>query len=485
MAAGYVTNFGNPENDGLTREKSKRSIQSAKDAGLYPLFLEGYFNETIDFVAGSQSTIDGQNKTIWDGTLLTYPVAAPSSVLGLIKGLVLKNFTQINSGYYQDFEDVICKDIPIINTTADQDRFNGWTNCLVYNISTKFNPDVLKSNTTVFNSKIQLSKQEMITNLSNHIIISECSVEMIKKVLFKYCLFHNSSFKFSGGGLGNDETVYSYPTGANDTEKFENLRSRMATVYGGVASQYLIGCKYQTDGDLFINPTKENFFLVPDCQASKMSYDASYVGKYPEGSIADFSADFASYTNLDASGNIIDQTVDASAETNIIDLGKLRHINNLVALGQRAARNGNQVNVDADLGATIHPGTDLTDGKTYLVHTEAISQAASGKTRDVGETFIATVADGLAFTSATGYVQEVYLDKPRSIEIKASKTDPTLATSNWIKMDLYSEPRVNYNESGVIQYGNLDAGYNEVTSDRMFIRYWKVRVTIKAKNLPA
>ncbi|WP_036163503.1 hypothetical protein, partial [Marinilabilia salmonicolor] len=205
----------------------------------------------------------------------------------------------------------------------------------------------------------------------------------------------------------------------------------------------------------------------------------------PGGSLADFAGDFVSYTNIDASGNIIDQTVDATAETDIVDLLKLRHINSLEALGQRATRNGNAVNVDADLGPAINPGTALTDGKTYIVRDEAISQTASGKTRDVGETFIATTADGLDFTSATGYVQEIYLDKPRSIELKVSKTDPTLANAVWLKMDLYAEPRINYDVNGVPQYGNLDPNYDEATSERLFIRYWKARVTIQAKNLPA
>jgi hypothetical protein len=304
-------------------------------------------------------------------------------------------------------------------------------------------------------------------------------------VYLQFSLFHNCNFKFTGGGLGTDESDFTAPAGADDTAKLENLRSRMVTVFGGNVSDYLKNCRYQTDGDLFINPVKENFYLVPGCLASKMSYEGSCIGKYPEGSFADFAANFASYSNIDASGNIIDQTVDASAETNIIDLGKLRHINSLTALGQRAIRNGNAVNVDANLGAAINPGTDLTDGKTYIVRTEAISQTASGKTRDVGETFIATIADGLSFASATGYVQEVYLDKPRTIELKASKTDAALSTAVWVKMDLFAEPRVNYDGNGVIQYGNADAGYDEATSERLFIRYWKARITIKAKNLPA
>ncbi|WP_025007088.1 hypothetical protein [Marinilabilia salmonicolor] len=43
MAAGYVTNYGNVENDGLSWDTPKRSIQSAIDAGLSPISGVGFF----------------------------------------------------------------------------------------------------------------------------------------------------------------------------------------------------------------------------------------------------------------------------------------------------------------------------------------------------------------------------------------------------------------------------------------------------------
>ncbi len=481
MAICYVSNHGNLENDGQSFDTSKRSIQSALDfvaANGSTVYITGYYRESITFPHGVY--LKGVGKCVIDGSLLDVNAAA---------------------GYY-DFYDLTIQNFNSLFPTRGHVLYN----CIIRNINNAYlhsqHSDLGFVYNTLINgcSIITIGDELISTTLyggtisfyrdyvdieSRYNIYSNAEINHNKKRTHYYSLFHNCTFKFSGGGLGTDEVDFAAPIGSTDSEKLTNLRERMVAVYGGVASQYLQGCKYQTDGDLFINPDKENFYLVPGCLATRMSYEAQFVGKYPEASLADFDADFLSYTNIDSTGDITDQTVDASAETNIIDLGTLRHINSLQALGERATRNGNQVNVDDDLGAAINPGTNLTDGKTYIVRTEAISQTASGKTRDVGETFIATTADGLAFTSATGYVQEVYLDKPRSIEMKVSKTDPTLAAASWIKMDLYAEPRVNYDANGVVQYGNADVNYDEATSERMYIRYWKARITIKVKNLPS
>ena len=495
MSIGYVTNYGNIENDGLSWEAPKRSIQECKDSGGTRIYIRGYFNESLKGTLQYYVKIIGDGFSIVDGTLI--PEAIDN--LGIIENLVLQNFVNgfrlYSNGKYDCIINCIIRNMGEFNRSMHfqqsskslfyNNQYLGGTinlrdhNTIVGNVG-----DTIKFGTFGQNGSLTRTINNIISGFNGTGGVTISNHDGSANVL-KYSLFHNCNFKFIDGDQEADETEFSAPTGANDNEKLESLRSRMASVFGGSASQYLVGCKYQTDGDLFINPDKGNFYLVPGCLASRMSYDAGYVGKYPEGSIADFIASFENYTNIDASGNIIDQTIDASAETNIIDLGKLRHINTFEAFGQRAARNGNQVNVNADLSSAINPGTNLVDSKTYLVRSEAISLTTSGKTRDVGETFIAKSDDGLAFTSGTGYVQEVFLNKTRSIEIKASKTDPTLANTQWIKMDLYGEPRVNYDENGLISHGNLDTGYDSETSERMYIRYWKVRVTIKAKNLPS
>jgi hypothetical protein len=54
MAAGYVTNYGNVENDGLSLDTPKRSIQNANDTGLNPINFNGYFNESLSLLSHRQ-----------------------------------------------------------------------------------------------------------------------------------------------------------------------------------------------------------------------------------------------------------------------------------------------------------------------------------------------------------------------------------------------------------------------------------------------
>lgn len=487
MAAGYATNYGNTENNGLSIDTPKKSIQSALDAGLNPVYVQGEFAEGLSF---SSKQIVGDGFAVLDGGKII-DIVIPSNYSMGIRNLTIRHYSRLymsrmqSNNANQGIRNCIIKDVTTIyiaNINISDNEQPIVDNCLIYIGTTHTIANATSCTFSNINSLVFKYKENMI-NHSN--IISECNISFTSLRNFVYSLFHNCTFKFSGGGLGKDESALAAPIGSNDIEKMNNIRERMSIVYGGVAEQYFSNCLYQTDGELFVNSEKENYYLVPNCQAATMSYEAQFVGKFPECSVVDFASQFDSYSNIDTQGNIIDQTVDASAETNITDLGKLRHISSFEALGERAVRNGNQVNTNADLGVIINAGTNLTNGKTYIVRTEAIGLTASGKTRDIGETFIASATDGLAFISDTGYVQEVYLDKPRSIELKASKTDPTLAVTPWVKMDLYAEPKGNYDENGQLLYGNADVNYDEATSERLFIRYWKARITIKAKNLPS
>ncbi|MCW3784939.1 hypothetical protein [Plebeiibacterium sediminum] len=486
MAGIYVANYGNVENDGLSWETPKRSIQSAFDTSFNPVYAKGFYREALN---GYRSLI-AVGKLVIDGTLLNNGFINSSNG-NLISGVTIQNFIaiQVAGSVRIKLDNCIIRNFVDFNF-VENSTTRGIFNCLIVNCNKVTLPygSIFHNNNVIYNTDLSLflssSIPESLDTIYN--IISECNVAIGKNpVQIKYSLFHNCTFKFTGGGIGSDETEYSIPNGANDAEKLANLRSRLAAVYGGSASQYLIGCKYQTDGDLFINPDKENFYLVPGCTASRMSYEGGCIGKYPEGSLADFATDFASYSNIDANGDIIDQTVNATAETNISDLGKLRHISSLKALGERAIRNGNEININANLGAEVDPGTLLIDGATYIVRTEAISLTASGKSRDVGETFIASATDGLEFTSDTGYVQQYIFDLDRTIEMKVSKTDSVLSTAVWIKLKLDEMPMVNYDANGVVQYGNADDNYDEASAERMYIRYWKAKITVQAKNLPA
>ena len=171
----------------------------------------------------------------------------------------------------------------------------------------------------------------------------------------------------------------------------------MATVFGGSPDDYLIGCKYTDapDTDFFIDPSRNNYYLVPNSLPTKMSYDGKYIGARPEGSFIAFNSSNFTYSNFDSNGNIVNQRIDATATSNIVDLLQIRTINKLDSLGQLAARNGNELN----LTETILPNPliysdALTLGRTYKVYNGSITVVAT--TYAIGDCFI---AKGTSFIS--------------------------------------------------------------------------------------
>jgi len=352
----------------------------------------------------------------------------------------------------------------------------------------------------------------IINNFINNIFskITSLQIGAITTEL-KYSLFINSKFMFTGGDLGTDETDYTYPSGTDDDAKLQNLRDRMADVYGGQPSDYLIGCKYYSrnapDGqeenepyasayqDIFVDADNDNFYLRNDTEigqtAAHMAYDGSYVGAKPIGAQSNLS-DFT-LTNIDSSTGLIqDQEVDATAESIIHDLGKVRRIISLQALGERAARNGQQINSEPNLGTAIDAGSAvLTDNSIYMVINDVITlDDANATSYNPWETFVATdegSGAGLGFSTTTnGQVQEVLIsDYDDKVQIQVSKDAADLSDATTITLFLHEEPMVNLDVNGLPELGNADDGYESDNAQPLYARYIRFFITVKANNLPA
>jgi len=474
MADGFVTNYGNDDNDGLTWETAKRSLQGAADAGFNIQHIKGLFNETL---VNNYKYI-GYGNTILDFRFISY--AHSQSYLTSIdirniggqsyKNAMINCIITNNAKIIFGFDDA---EFSVLNNTdfAENASYN-------YNNITAFRclAEIVNS---VFNEKDS--------------IYAECNIE-VKSKYINFSLFINSQFKFTGGAIGTDETTFEYPTGATDTAKLQNLGDRMAIVYGGLASDYLVGCKYYSGSynDVFVDADNGDFNLVPFCIAAHMSYDGDYIGARPEGTKAEWNTDFSSIVNIDANGNVIDQTIDASAETNIIDIGHERDVLNFQALGQRAARNGQQVNTETNLGSNIAAGSSvLTDGSIYECVDDTIVRDDSGSTgQNPWETFTAVDEGsgvGLGFLG-DGEVKEVYIDDryEEKVQFKSSKTDGALSTAVLITSKLHSDPvLVNVDGNGEPTHGDADVGYVEGTAIPLRSRYIQFFILIKANNLPA
>lgn len=393
MAAGFATNYGNSENSGLNFWEAKRTIVQVLAIGS-PQYLKGYFNENNT----GQSTIIGVDLAIYDanpnfsiGTAITtfnkmqlIPTASGGGIGGnygndnIILGI---------SGYGAYSNGQISRDLISITGVfgGNTASYLGANNTIIA-IGTVATVNVSLSATDPFNN--------IFSNFPSGILFPATLVDA-KRI--RYNFFRNCKFKFVLTGGASNETTFTYPTGATNQLKIDNLRARMATVYGGVVSDYLIGCEYSDEPEttFFIDPSRNNYYLVPGSTPTKMSYDGKYIGARPEGSFLVFNSSNFTYTNFDVNGNIVDQRIDASAISNIVNLGQIRTVNKLDSLAQLAVRNGNDLNiVETVLPNPMIFSDALTLDKTYKVYNAQITVGA--KTYIVGECFI---AKGTSFAS--------------------------------------------------------------------------------------
>jgi len=507
MATGYVTNYGNDANDGLTWETAKKTFQGAKDAGLNPVYAKGWFNEINPSVDNLYKNVESKKL----GELILYGYNLPvlfydgggshfPSIVNIIayKADIIKN----NYGSHCVFVNSIIFDIKTVSIAkAINTLFYKITNNSFY----KYGITHSKSyNNTILSET--LSFNDVGANLIQNSILY-AALKLNIKFDIEYTLFISSKFMFTGGGLGTDETNYTYPTGATDYDKLQNLRNRMAAVYGGLPSDYLIGCKYYSrnapDGqeevepyasaykDIFVDADNGNFYLKEDSIAAHMAYDGSYVGAKPVGqqiALSDFSL-----TNIDANGKVTNQEIDSLAQRlNVTDLLKVRKILSWTALGERAARNGQQINTESNLGLPISAGAAvLTALKTYMVINDVITlDNAAATSYNPWETFQAIDEGGgagLGFsTSTNGQVQEVLIDKyDEKITVKSSKDNPALTGANTLTFYLHEQPKVNLDANGIAIAGNADTTFDPATAVDFYMRYITLDVQIKANNLLA
>lgn len=499
MADGYVSNWGNDINNGLSWATAKKTAVAAKSAGLAPIYFKGFFNESFPDADGTHIYGINPEQSIIDGTGLSYAMRSGS------------NSAAYNIAYitFQNCPSVIFTGSVIGGPRAERihhcvfkNNINNNLNysAIIYNnliystVKQTATFGILRYNNTVHNQVVSI---EYITSLySKNNIFSNCDIILpntggnpIDNNLY-YTLFINCRFKFTG------EASYTYPTGADDDAMLENLRTRMVTAFGGVSTNYLPNCKYYsgTYNNIFLDADNGNFNLVANCIATTMSSNGTYIGARPEGRKYNWSADWTNIVNIDSNGYIIDQTIDASAESHVLDVGYVRRILNLQVSGQRAYRNGQQVNTVSNLGSDITAGANvLTAGKIYQCLNDTVTLDGSvGTTFNPYQCYYAIDSGGgsgnndLGF-SGSGIMKEVLIsDYTEKIQIRCSKTDPTLSTATLITCDLNESPiKVNVDTNGEPIYGSQDVGYTIGTATDLFTKYIKIYLKIKANNIAA
>ena len=501
MATYYVANWGSEDNDGLSWESAKNSINSISIENYDIFHIKGYYNETIN--TGNKSVKVYGYGTIFNGNFTT----PTTSFSKLIDGINFENYSNGISNYFEAgtlLNNCMIKNAQLAagynSIRRVYSTYSIFNNCSYF--TQLRDEDLLSKNCTFFN--IQFDSSSNKNQLANNFMIFSNSDLFLSDLEYPYTysLFIHCKFQLTGGGLGNDETAYSYPTGNTDTEKLQNLRERAAAVYGGQNYDYFIGCKYysrdtadeDTPGndaetayqDIFVDADNDDFHLKADnpVDAQYMAWDGNYVGAKPVGVGVGLSS--MTLSNIDATTGLIqDQETDATADTGIIDIGKERKITNISALGQRAMRNGQQVNTISNLSAPIAAGSTLTAGKIYMCIDDVITLDTDSKSYNPWEMFLVGTTQTFSTTGA-GRVQEVYIDQyDEKITIQCSKTDSTLTGVPTITLFLHETPMVNVDTNGEPTKGNADAGYDEATAQSLYTQYIKVNNIVKANNLPA
>ncbi len=491
----YVTNWGNDNNDGSSWELAKRTpVSNGYLKGWFNLFLGDGFN-----VIGEPIVVLNGEGTL-PPTLLYKSVSFTNAIV-LNYRLISKNNTDnkiinsmiINCGIGVSYR----------NTTMQHSIISRCFNGFLANYNNNnYNNTIFKHDHLTY---IRLGA--LASSYEENTIVANCNIEFkYPKTVFRF-LFINSKFKFYNGTLGNDEADYTYPSGATDEDKLTNLRQRMATVYGGSPDDYLIGCKYYSrnapDGqeedagyidaynDIFVDADNDDFHIRPDVETVSgipvhhMAWDGGYIGAKPVG----FGYSLSAFTlsNIGTDGKITDQETDATAANSTIqDFGKIRKVQDFSMLGERAARNGQQINSVTNLGSPFSAGTTLTAGKNYMCIDDVIHLDTDNIDIDPWSTFYIST-DQTFSTAGTGRVQEVLLnDYDPKFKMKCSRTDNTLVSATEITMKVYETPMVNVDVNGEPIAGNADAGYDEVTAQPLYARYVQItEVKVKANNLPA
>jgi len=144
MATGYVTNWGNDANDGLSWETSKRTFQGASDAGLSPVYAKGWFNEVPHLYDNNTSFFSGYDYLIIDGSFLGDIMV--SGWFRVSSNLILKNIQSISGG--SSLENSFIKRC---NYFYSKNYIPNFNNCILINSGTfiseyKSNENIIKSN---------------------------------------------------------------------------------------------------------------------------------------------------------------------------------------------------------------------------------------------------------------------------------------------------------------------------------------------------
>jgi len=509
MATYYITNHGNDNNDGLSLKTSWRTLSRAEKvlSSSHTYYIDGLFYDLDKisyiyyriFKGLNNAKINGKNQ--YRGSRLN----------SYFKNFEIYNFSCLFDYNPSTFKNCYFHDIKIFSRNLNT-GYSSIVYCVFNNVNHINLGGIIRNNTnnTFHNCKniyIHINNTTYnYGNIKQNIIFSNSSIRITNKTDLQYCLFINCSFWFSGGGLGTDETEYTYPSGTSGDEKLQNLRERMANVYGeyfvDFYSDYLIGCVYYTGSyeDIFIDADNDDFHLVPGCIAEHLNRDGNYIGAKSTSTLINLNQ--FTLTNVGTNGEILNDNIDSNIISNIIDLGTVKKILSFKNISKLFIENGTQLNLDNTLGTNINASENvLTNQTKYMVFNNNIfTNEPYMSAHEPYTTFIAneqqpiidengTSGNGLGFiTYENGIVKEVLYDNNNTLEkfkLKCSKTNSLLTDAVELIMYVNGTPKVNIDRYGNPIIGNADINFNDDESVYLYTRYIQYNIDIKSNNIPS
>lgn len=412
----YIAPWGNDvTGDGTMENPFKTPVQGVKNSIAHQNFTAYTFTSLLS----SGDIIFGDGVVTFDGKFNSYFAQGGLQGGVVFENIGIKNYqslTNPNNSNTAVFRNCLISNINNLITSVGYNF--SYQNCLIKNCNIYLPtggtaPNLIKNNTFI-DCQINLLTYS-VKSLYDSLLFYKCELNFGKDFNFENCLFDPTcSFKFTGGGLGNDETTYTVASGATAEDKLNDLRNRCVTVFGGNVLDYFKDC--QITDPLFTDPTNEDYTLQSGSPALTLSNTGSYVGKYGLGLAWKFRATEANgdwlnsaATNLDVADDsltLTDYDLTGEIEGLAKSLGGYVELEGLPVIGDTAVKNGEALGSATDLAAsTISAGTAIVIGSHYRVEEAPIIHDSI--LFAVGDTFKATTT---SFTTVTtGVLREVII----------------------------------------------------------------------------
>lgn len=378
-AAVYVDASGPVNGDGSDTKPITSFPLTASDI----IVGSGVLYDQVRVSHGSRDLIADGNVILQGDNAINF-----TSQMGICKGIHFKNYDRIITDNIGQFFDCIIEESTLVASTVQVCENVLYINCPKTNALSSNNA----KKQTFINTDVKLAGTHGVEVIISGGTFEASSLTLVLKVKY-YCFIPSTPIRLYGGGQGNDEATYTALVGATSADRINNLRTRAALVYGGVASDYFPNCI--SDDPLFVDPANGNYYLQPNSPCATLAQDGSFIGAY--GVYNNYtSGDYESLTNFNVSGNDLiwtDTNLPAEALSKCVFLNALYELDAYNMFTEEDRPAGKTIDATPQIGSGLYVAgaNELTIGFPYFVRNGFITH--NGYQVAPNEVFIAETDD--------------------------------------------------------------------------------------------